>query len=92
MRLEITIYKDTGKWYTDCIAEHQEDIPLWKDDFLIFIAENMPTSSVDGYVVVRDMPDGCNEQSSHNVLFKCSEILKYKGVTAERRGDMEGVK
>jgi len=37
MKIKITVYKESGKYYTDEIVENVKDIPMFKDVFKKFI-------------------------------------------------------
>lgn len=72
MKIKITVYKDTGKFYTSEEVEHSEDIPSWEDEFKDFIIKNLPAKYTDGYVVVEDIGDN---ETFHNSLYKMNELL-----------------
>lgn len=72
MKIKITVYKSTGKFYNSEIVEHKEDIPVWRVDYKEFIVKNLPAKLSDGYVVVEDVGDN---QSFHNALYKMEDLL-----------------
>lgn len=70
MKLEITVYKPSGKFYSSCEVE-SPDIPYFKDEFVEFIRENLPAKYAGGYVVIRDLEDG---DGFHNCLIKMEDL------------------
>lgn len=75
MKLHITIYKSTGKYYTDTVVECSENIPLWDDRFRAFIKKHLPVSqSSGGYIVVQDV---AGESGFHNCLLTYDELMNY---------------
>lgn len=72
MELRITVYKNSGKFYTDEVVKNDKDIYLWKEEFKDFIRANIPARVSGGYVVVEDLNDN---QSFHNVLYKYDELM-----------------
>ena len=70
MKLEITVYKPTGKFYSSCEVE-SPDIPYFKDEFVEFVRENLPAKYAGGYVVIRDLEDG---YGFHNCLIKMEDL------------------
>lgn len=52
MKIQITVYKSTGKYYASEIVEHEKDIPMWEDEYIKLVRKNLPATLSDGYVVV----------------------------------------
>lgn len=52
MKINITMFKSSGKFYADQTAESKESFKMYEDDFLKFIYDNLPASLSNGYVVV----------------------------------------
>ena len=71
MKIKITVYKASGKYYTDETVESDVDIPMFKDDFKKFIRENIPARIGEGYITVEDV---CDDQSFHQVLYLYNEL------------------
>lgn len=71
MKIKITVYKASGKYYTDEIVENIEDIPMFKLEFNKFVRDNIPAKIGEGYIVVEDMSDN---QSFHQGLYKYNEL------------------
>lgn len=69
MKIEITVYKNSGKWYTSEIVENDVDIPMWDEKFKEFIRDNNPADLGNGFIATRTIGDGF-----HNALWKYSEI------------------
>jgi len=72
MHISIQVYKDTGKFYTNCEVTHPEDIPLWSDRFRKFIRDHLPAQYSGGFVVVNDMPD---EKGFHCALYRIDDLI-----------------
>lgn len=72
MHLQITVYKDTGKFYLSSEAAGP-NIPMFHDEFCQFIRSNLPGRYSNGYVVVQDMPDSTG---FHNCLIKMNDLLR----------------
>lgn len=71
MKLSITVYKGTGKYYTG----HEVEVPdmeMFKEGYLDLIRSNMPGCYHDGYVVVTDAADN---QGFHNALYTWSYLF-----------------
>lgn len=75
MTLEITVYKDTGKFYTSALVTG-DDIPMYAPGFKAYIRQNLPAVVKDSFVVVRD--DDKNA-TFHNCLFRIDELLEEEG-------------
>lgn len=73
MELEITVFKSTGKFYTNCIIETAE-IPIFDDRFKACIFVNLPVNTIsnDEYVIVRDT--GKYDTQFHQRLFTGKEL------------------
>lgn len=76
MELEVTVYKESGKYYTSSIIRSEKEIPLWKDDFKVFVANNLPALYSGGYVTVADTKDDC--EGFHHALYKFDELILYR--------------
>lgn len=72
MKLEITVYKPSGKFYSSCEVE-SPDIFYCEDEFVKFVRENLPARYAGGYVVIRDLEDG---DVFHNCLIKMEDLYK----------------
>lgn len=69
MKIEITVYKESGKWYTSDIVESATDIPLWKDEFKQFIKDNNPADIGKGFIATRNVEDGF-----HSFLWRYEDL------------------
>lgn len=69
MKIEIIIYKESGKWYTHDIIESDIEIPMYKEDFKEFIKKHNPADIGSGFIVTRDVEDGF-----HDALWRYNEI------------------
>jgi hypothetical protein len=69
--IEILVFKGNGKYYTSDTVHNDEDIWLFKDEFIKFIKDNNPAKIEDGYIVVKDASDN---QTFHYALYKYNEI------------------
>ena len=69
MEIEITVFKESGKWYTSAIAKSDTDIPIWKDEFKQFIKNNNPADIKEGFIVTRDIGNGF-----HSALWMYNDI------------------
>ena len=75
MKIEITVYKETGKYYTSTIVENETPIMLFEEDFKKFVAENLPAIISDGFVVTRNAdPDS---QEFYERLYRTTEFKDY---------------
>lgn len=73
MELRITIYKGSGKYYTDEIVKNEEDLHIWTEEYKEFLRKNLPTTYSNGYIVVEDIGEN---QSFHNALYKYEDLFK----------------
>lgn len=69
MKIEITVYKNSGEWYTSEVVESAIDIPIWKDEFKQFIKDNNPANIGEGFISTRTIGDGF-----HEALWRYNEI------------------
>lgn len=76
MKIRIVVYKGSGKYYTEGIAESEKEIPLWEDEFKVFVANNLPTKYSGGYITVEDTDD--HAEGFHCALYRFDEIVKYR--------------
>lgn len=58
MKIEITIYKNNGKFYTNEEVEIDDSIAIWSDEFKKFIRKHSPANIGEGFVVTRAIGDG----------------------------------
>lgn len=72
MEIEITVFKNSGKYYTNDIVKSDTDIWLFKDEFIQFVKDNLPAKIGEGFVTVRDTRDN---QSFHIALYKYEELF-----------------
>lgn len=72
MEIKITVYKESGKYYTDTIAKSETDIPMFKQEFKKFVIDNLPAKLRNGYVIVEDVD--IEKQSFHQGLYKIDEL------------------
>lgn len=75
MELKITIYKESGKYYTDEVIKHKKDLQPWSEEYREFLKSNLPATCNDGYIVVEDASE---EQSFHNALYKYEDLFKER--------------
>lgn len=78
MRIKITVFRQTGKYYTSCIVGGDRDIPLFEEEFTQFVTENLPADLGEGYVLVQDAEDADSSQSFHIRLYRREEITGRK--------------
>ena len=79
MKIEIIVFKGSGKYYTSDVAENEEDILMFKPEFKEFIRNNIPARVSDGYIVVKDLEDvDYNKQSFHYALYHYNDIFGVK--------------
>lgn len=77
MHFMISVYKDTGKWYTDFEVKTDRIIELHKSEFKEFIRDCLPAHCKGGFVVV----NSCDDDSGfHNVLYKYDELSEVSSV------------
>lgn len=72
MKIKITIYKESGKYYTDEIVENKKDIFAWEEEFRDFVRNNIPAKLNQGYITVEDVNDN---QSFHQILYKYEDLF-----------------
>lgn len=76
MKIEIIVFKESGKYYTSDIVENKKDILMFEPEFEEFIRNNIPAKVSNGYIVVKDTEDvDYNNQSFHYALYKYDEIF-----------------
>lgn len=76
MILEITIYKDTGKYYASTIVDIA-DMDMCDSGYAEHIRNHVPGRYSGGYVTVRDAAPG---QSFHNALYTWGQLFPEDGV------------
>jgi hypothetical protein len=72
MDIEITVFKESGKYYTSDTVHNNEDIYLFKDEFLEFVKNNLPARIGEGFVMVKDASDN---QTFHIALYRYNELF-----------------
>lgn len=72
MKIEIIVYKESGKFYTSNVVEAEKDIPMYEDEFIEFVKNNVPARIGEGYVVVRDYEDN---KSFHQALYPYKRLF-----------------
>lgn len=72
LKLDIRVFKGTGKFYASSEIEQEEDIPIFDDRFKRLIKENLPATLTDGTVVVTDKADG---DGFHTILYHMEDIV-----------------
>ncbi len=72
-KIEIMVFKDTGKYYTSAVVESETAFHLWDDAFAEFVRNNLPAKIGDGYVVVKDVEPG---EGFHCRLYRYHELFK----------------
>ncbi|MDW7668057.1 MAG: hypothetical protein SCJ93_04475 [Bacillota bacterium] len=75
MKIRITSYKPSGKYYTEEIVEKDEDMYLFEDRFKRLVANNMYTCP-GGFVTVEDVD--YPSQSFHGALYKYEDLIEFK--------------
>jgi len=75
MKIKITVFKPSGKYYTHEIIEHKEDIFLFKDEFKQLIRDNLPANLGNGYVLVQDAEDEDDGQTFHIALYTYEDLF-----------------
>lgn len=65
MQLIVDIYKNTGKWYTTVIINHDKEIQMYEDNYMNFLKNSFKIPD-GGYVVVRDSKEN---KSFHQRLY-----------------------
>lgn len=74
-KIKATVYKNTGKFYTENTIESDKSIHLFeKESFIKLLADNGVPFIEDGFVVTTDLDDG---EGFHNHLFQCNELTEY---------------
>ena len=74
MKLEIDVYKDSGKWYTGHTVTYTENIDIWDERFKDFLRNNLPARIGEGFIVVKDV-DHISHDGFHNCLLRYSELF-----------------
>lgn len=70
MNLTITVYKDTGKFYTSETVNVPADTQMWHENFRQLIRDNLPAVYSGGFVTV--VGDG---ENFINCMFKMDELI-----------------
>lgn len=76
MEIDIVVYKESGKYYSNNVVVSEVDIPLYSDDFIPFVVKNLPARVEGGFVVVRDAND--DNGTFHEALYRMDELLNFK--------------
>lgn len=75
MKLKITVYKESGKYYTDDTVENDKNIQLFDTQkFRKFIADNLPARIGEGFITVEDI-DG--NESFHGCLLRHEDVKPF---------------
>ena len=72
MKIEIIVFKESGKFYTSEVVEADRNIPMYKDEFIEFVKNNIPARIGEGYIVVRDYEDN---QTVHQALYPYKRLF-----------------
>lgn len=76
--VSIAVFKNSGKYYTSCEAEHKRNLMIFEDEWKEFVITNLPAKIEDGFVVVMDLPDG---EGFHCVHYRYEELMRrYEGI------------
>lgn len=73
MSLVITVYKESGKWYTSWVVDSDTNYDLWDERFTAFIRDHLPANIGEGFVVVEDTPN--SDVGFHRRLFRYSDLF-----------------
>ena len=73
MKIKITVFESSGKYYTESIIECLDDIPMWETKFEEFIKENNPANIGEGFILTEDLCD--QNQYFHTALWKYEDIM-----------------
>lgn len=68
MELKITVYKDSGKYYTHHIVKSDDNMDIWRPEFKQFIRDNLPAKYGSGYITVEDV-DIHRTEGFHQCLY-----------------------
>ena len=71
--ITVTAYKDTGKYYTSCIIQQEENIQLYDISKLKNLLNGRIPFLKNGYIVIHDNKNG---EGFHDHLFKTNDLLK----------------
>lgn len=72
MRIKITVFKKSGKYYTEEVVESDKELRLFENEFQVFVYENLPALITDGYVVVNN--DDCEDDNFYESLYKFMDL------------------
>lgn len=72
MKIKITVYKESGKFYASDIVENDEPIFIYEDEFKQFIFYNLPAIVDDGYVTVTNIDE--NDSNFYEVLYTMERL------------------
>jgi hypothetical protein len=75
MKIEIMVFKPSGKYYTDEVVENEKDIYLFEDEFKKFVYMNLPAKMDSAYIVVRDVNEG--DQSFHIAHYNYDDLVDF---------------
>ena len=70
MNLTITVYEDTGRFYSDATVNVPADTQMWDENFRQLIRDNLPATYEDGFVTV--VGDG---ENFVNCLFQMNDLI-----------------
>lgn len=74
MKLNITVFKPTGKYYTDDVAELPGKNPvLHTKEFLDFVRDNLPARLTGGFVLVQNANPNSNSFYTH--LYRYDDLM-----------------
>lgn len=70
MEIEITVYKESGKYYYSSIVKVEKNIPIYeREDFMKFLRENNPANIGEGFIVTNDVGT-----DFHTALWRYEEV------------------
>lgn len=71
MKVKITIYKQTGKFYTDTVAI-LPNVEMWDPKFITGVYDSLPAHIPNSYITVEDLPE---TPGFHQVLYRYEELV-----------------
>ena len=72
MDIIITVYKESGKYYTSERVQSEKNYELFDPEFKRFVRKHLPARCQHGFVTVQDAPSG---EGFHNTHYMCDELV-----------------
>lgn len=78
-KIRITVWKESGKYYTHDDVDIPAELNIWQTEFRKFIWEHRGATCADGFITVQDI-DSCDFNSGfHTILLRSNDLIAEFG-------------